>query len=197
MEINLRGKKPDIRYLDDMRETLYDKEWAKSAPNLELYYMYRGLKEKDGLRYDITVTPPQMLGEEFVKTKGHEHLNLGEVYIVLEGEAIFLIQKREGEEIKNVHVIKAKEGEVAIIPSGSGHVTINSSKETLKTANWLSEDCRNDYKLFEKKQGACYYFTKSGWIKNKNYGSVPELRFEKPLKRVPEDLEFLKGKLPE
>ena len=97
MEINLRGKKPDIRYLDDMREVLYDKKWAKKAPNLELYYMYRGLKKKNGLRYDITLISPQMLGKEFVKTKGHEHLNLGEVYIVLEGEAIFLIQKREGE----------------------------------------------------------------------------------------------------
>lgn len=193
MEIDITGKKPDIRYLDDMREVLYDRKWAKSAPNLELYYMYRGLKKKDGLRYDITLIPPQMLGEEFAKTKGHEHLNLGEVYIVLEGEAIFLIQKREGEEIKDVCVIKAKEGEAAIIPSGSGHVTINSSKETLKTANWLSEDCRNDYKLFEKKQGACYYFTKTGWIKNKNYTKVPKLRFEKPLKKMPRNLDFLKG----
>ncbi len=195
MEINLRGKKPDIRYLDDMREVLCDRKWAKKAPNLEVYYMYRGLKKKNGLRYDITLIPPQMLGKEFVKTKGHEHLGkFGELYIVLEGAAIFLMQKREGDKIKDVYVIKAKKGEVAIIPPHSGHVTINPSKKPLKMANWVAENCQSSYKAFEKKRGACYYFTESGWIKNGNYKKIPKLRFEKPLKKIPKNLDFLKGK---
>jgi len=100
MRINLKNKKPDIRYLNDMKNVLYDQQWAKTASNFELYYMYRGLKEKDGLRYDITVIPARMLGKEFTKTKGHEHVgNYGEVYIVLEGKAIYLMQKRRGKEI--------------------------------------------------------------------------------------------------
>jgi len=74
-------KKPNIRYLYDIKEVLYDKDWLKKAPNLELYYMYRGIKEKSGLRYDITIIPGQMLGKEFTKTKGHQHIGkFGEVY---------------------------------------------------------------------------------------------------------------------
>ena len=41
-------KKPEIRYLNDIKDVLYDKEWTKKAPNLELYYMYRGVEKKGG-----------------------------------------------------------------------------------------------------------------------------------------------------
>lgn len=191
---NLKLKiKPNIRYLDDMRMVLYDKEWAKNASNLELYYMYRGIKKKGGLRYDITILPAKMLGQEFVKTKGHEHSgSYGEVYIVLEGKAIYLLQRSQGKKIKDVYALRAKKGEVAVIPPYYGHVSINPSKKDLKEANWCAENCKNNYYLFEKMRGACYYYTKSGWIKNKNYKSVPKLRFEKPLRSMPKNLNFLK-----
>jgi len=194
VEINLKSKKPDIRFLKEMKEVLYDQKWAKKTVNFELYYMYRGLKRKNGLRYDITVIPPKMLGQEFVKTKGHEHSNnYGEVYLVLEGEAIFLIQKHGHNKIEDVYAIKAKRGGAVIIPPHYGHITINPSDKELKEANWLDERCQNIYDLFVKKQGGCYYYTKKGWIKNKNYKKVPKLRFKKPLKSMPKDLNFLKG----
>jgi oxalate decarboxylase/phosphoglucose isomerase-like protein (cupin superfamily) len=41
-------------------------------------------------------------------------------------------------------------------------------------------------------QGACYYYTKNGWIKNENYKNVPPLRFEESLKSEPTNLDFLK-----
>ncbi|OIO43839.1 MAG: hypothetical protein AUJ24_02100 [Parcubacteria group bacterium CG1_02_36_42] len=186
-------KKTDVRYLDDMRMVLYDKKWAKKAPDLELYYMYRGIKKKNGLRYDITIIPARMLGKEFVKTKGHEHSkNYGEVYTVLEGQAIYLMQKCKGKEIEDVYAVKAKKGEAVIVLPHYGHVTINPSRKDLKEANWCSENCQNTYELFKKMQGACYFYTKSGWIKNKNYRKIPELRFEKPLKKMPTNLDFLK-----
>jgi len=193
-------KKPDIRYLNDMKDVIYDKEWFKTAPNLELYYMYRGIKNEKGLRYDITVISARMLGEEFVKTKGHEHSNkYAELYIVLEGEAIYLIQKCKEEMVEDVYAIKAKKGEIAIIPPYYGHITINPSKKNLKEANWVSENCQNKYELFEKMEGACYFYIlrpgsgQVGWIKNKNYKKIPKLRFEKPLKKIPKNLNFLKG----
>ncbi len=193
MEINLKNKKPDIRYLNNMKKVLYDQKWLKTAPNFEFYYMYRNIKKKNDLRYDITIIPTRMLGQEFTKTKGHEHLGkFGEVYIVLEGQAIFLMQKCDGNQIKDVYAVKAKKGEVAIIPPYYGHVTINPSKKDLKMANWVSENCKSNYRLFEKMQGACYYCTKKGWIKNKNYKKIPKLRFEKPKKSIPKNLDFLK-----
>jgi len=36
---------PQIRYLDEMRKVLFDREWAKRASNIPLYYMYRGIKD--------------------------------------------------------------------------------------------------------------------------------------------------------
>ncbi len=198
MAINLKNKKPDIRCLNDMKEVLYDQKWTKTAPNLELYYMYRGLKEKDGLRYDITVIPARMLGPEFTKTKGHEHVgNYGEVYIVLEGEAIYLMQKKQGKEVVDVFAIKAKKGDVAIIPAGYGHITINPSKKDLKMANWMADGVKSDYTPILKMEGACYYYTKKGWIRNKNYKKVPKLRFEKPKKSLPKNLDFLKAGMAE
>jgi len=187
--------KPDIRFLHDMKEVLYDKEWAKKTPNFEVYYMYRSVKEKDGLRYDITVTSPRMLGKEFSKTLGHEHsFDYGELYIVLEGKAIFLFQKYKNNKIEDVCTVKANKGNAVIIPPHYGHIMINPSKnKRLKTANWSNKNCRNIYNSIIKKQrGACYYYTKSGWIKNKKYSKIPKLKFKKPLKKLPKNLDFLK-----
>lgn len=199
MEVNLKNLKPDIRRLSDMKEVLYDKEWTESASDFDVYYMYRAIKEENDLRYNITVIPAKLLGKEFAKTKGHMHIgNYGEVYTVLGGEAIFLMQRTKEELVEDVYVVKAKEGESAIIPSHYGHVTINPSNIDLKTSDWSSVNCKSDYSLFEKLKGACYFYIlrpdsgQAGWIKNKNYKNIPKLRFEKPLKAVPKDLSFLK-----
>lgn len=185
----------DIRTLDDMQNVLADKDFAKSSPNFDLYYMHRGVEEKNGLRYDITIIPAKTLGNEFVKTKGHYHVGAyPELYIVLEGEAIYLLQRKNSTgEIEDVFAVRVKKGECAVMPPFYGHVTINPSEtEELKMANWISPNCKSEYKQYEEKQGACYYYLNSGWQKNENYGSVPELRFEEPLKNIPENLNFLK-----
>ena len=179
-----------------MREVLADQNFAKNSEDMDLYFMYRGVEKKGELRYDITVIPAKMLGDEFVKTKGHYHLeNWQEVYTVLEGTAIYLMQKKnpnDETEIEDVYFVKTKKGETIIIPPKYGHITINPSKtEELKMANWVSENCKVDYSPFEKLQGACYYFTETGWVKNKNYKNIPEIREEQPLKSMPEDLSFL------
>ena len=217
MEKIISKVKPDIRYLNDMGKVLYDKKWLKSQKeNFELYYMYRGIKEKDGLRYDITIIPGKILGKEFVKTKGHKHIgNFRELYIILEGRAIYLMQKYENGKIEDVYKVLAKKGDIILIPSNYGHVTINPSRKTLKMANWISKKCKSCYDLFEKKQGACYLaiarksapyrlaLSKKGgtgaepkieWIKNKNYKNIPKLRIEKSLRKLPRNLDFLKAK---
>jgi len=195
VEVDLKNLTPDVRKLNDVKDVLCDQEWIKTASDFNLYFMYRGIEEKDSLRYDITVIPPAMLGKEFVKTKGHYHLdNWQEVYTVLEGTAIYLMQKRKSnDQIEDVYFVKAEKGESIIIPKGYGHVTINPTEtEELKMANWISKDCKVDYLPYEELKGACYYYTSEGWVKNENYKSVPELRTEEPLKSIPQDLSFLK-----
>lgn len=178
--INLDNIKPDIRYLKDMKEVVYDKEWLKTAPqDLELYYMYRNLKKKDKLRYDITVIPSQTLGQEFVKTKGHKHPDK-ETYNVLKGKVVFLMQKSKNDIIEDVYAIEAKKDDTVSIPLNYEHIAINPSDQELKLGNWVPGDCKNVYDSLEKMKGACYFYTKQGWIKNENYKQIPDLRFEQP-----------------
>lgn len=192
-------KEPQIRLLKEIKGVIYDKKWAKTAPNLELYYMYRGVKKKGDLRYDITIIPGRMLGKEFVRTKGNRNSKgYQELYTVLTGEAIFLMQKVQGKIVEDVSAIKAKEGGWVIVPPNYSVITINPSKKVLKTGNWVSKKTKNIYDDIEKMEGACYFYTKSGWVKNKNYDlrskkKVPKLRFEKPLKSRPKSLDFLKS----
>ncbi len=178
--------KPEIRYLKDMGDVLMDNSQKDNPP---LYYMYRGIKEENNLRYDITVIPPRFIGDEFVKTKGHCHCgNYEELYIVLKGEGIFLMQKDS-----DSYFVKVKQGQSIVVKKGYSHITINPSKNTvLEMANWVSKDCKSDYKQLQEKKGAYYYYTKKGWIKNQNYKQVPELREEEPLNEIPKDLTFLK-----
>jgi glucose-6-phosphate isomerase len=184
---------PDVRMLYDMDEVLFDREWLRSADNMELYYMYRDLyrdasdheviREHD-LSYDITVIPPRMLGREYVKTAGHYHphvpgtgLSYTEVYQVLEGKATYLLQKQEGDRITDVMVYNAEKGDCVLIPPDYGHITINSSGETLKMANWVHRDFSSIYDTIKKLSGGAYYLLADGFVRNASYQDVPPIRF--------------------
>lgn len=187
-------KKPETRFLNEMQPVLYDQQWFGSVKRPEcfgVYDVYRRLKKKKDLRYDITVIPAKMLGQEFPKTKGHIHSNVQELIWVLEGKAFYFAQKSKNDSIEDCYVIEAKKGDILTVPAGYEHLTINPSKKKLIMANWISEKAKYDYSLFDRFQGACYYYTKKGWIKNKNYKKVPKLKFKKPFKLMPEDLNFL------
>ena len=86
-------------------------EWQCCEPRAmdlkELYFMYREVARREereeirrrGLRYDITVIKPGLLGSEYIKTAGHYHpfkpgtgLTYPEVYEVLYGRGHYLLQ---------------------------------------------------------------------------------------------------------
>ncbi len=188
------NKKPSIRQLKEMHKVVYDKKFARKNGGLELYEVYRNLKKDGNLRYDVTVIKSLMLGEEFVRTKGNcNSKGFQELYTVLEGEAIFFLQKFQEKKVERAVAVKAKPGQWVIIPPYHWVITINPSpKDTLETGNWVSEDTENIYETLEKTGGQCYYYTRQGWIKNNNYDVVPELRFENPLNTRPESLDFLR-----
>ena len=177
---------PDVRYLYDMGTVLYDKKWIKKEKNIPLYFMYRGIKKRGKLRYDITVIPPKLLGKEFVKTKGHRHLKAREKYTVLKGKAIFLLQKynEKKDKLEEVVAVGAKKGESITIPPLYDHVTINPCKRsTLILSNWIPENAKSDYSILQKKKGTAYFYTVHGWIKNKNYKDIPRLEIKKAVSK--------------
>ena len=193
---------PVVRTLDEMKEVVSDKRFLASANmSIELYYMFREVSkdEKDekkikekGLRYDITIIPPNKLGLEFVKTAGHYHpflpdsdITYPELYEVLEGEAHYLLQriagKRSFEKITDVVVVNAKEGDKVIIPPNYGHVTINPTETTLKMANWVARAFSSIYEPVKRRSGAAYFeLTNGEFILNEKYEEVPDIRFQKP-----------------
>ena len=191
MELEFGGKKrePDIRWLYDLRDVICDQNWLAKAKNTELYYMYRDLflsradgekLREQGVRYDITIIPPGMLGCEYVKTIGHYHplvpgegVTFPEIYEILEGEALYLLQKLD---LSDVVAVNASAGDKVLVPPGYGHVTINRSNKILKMANFVARDFSSLYGPIKERAGGAYYFTSSGWIKNTRCPESAELR---------------------
>ncbi len=196
LEFGSKWIKPNIRTLFDMREVIYDREWLQGADNIELYYMYRELSlsksdalkiKEHGLRYDITVIPPCMLGCEFVKTAGHYHpgvpgvdITFPEIYEVLSGEAHYIMQKPYNGKIEDVVLVRAEPGDKVIIPPGYGHFTINASNKVLKMANWVARDFESIYSPIKEKEGGAYFLLQNGIVKNPRYNDVPEIRELEP-----------------
>lgn len=174
------------------------KEPASEAnPERVVYEVYREAEpEKDqdiikdkNIRYDITKIHPGRLGRELPKTFGHYHRpkEAEEIFKVISGRAMFLIQKYEArpEIIKEVYLIEAGENEKIIVPPGFGIVSVNPEKTELVLANWIGREVKNDYQFYEKLRGACYYLTENekGEIifeKNPHYKKVPALVKLKP-----------------
>ena len=115
-----------VRRLRELESVLYDSSCLGHLDSeLPVYETYRDccddeardLLRKYGLQYDVTVIPPLLLGEEYVKTLGHCHLRVGEVgshsevFEVLKGEAVFFLQKQRGADVDDVSLLFAREGE--------------------------------------------------------------------------------------
>ena len=193
---------PVVRKLGEIKEVVFDNKFLANANmDMVLYYMFRDVSKNEedantikeqGLRYDITIIPPNKLGSEFVKTAGHYHpcppgsdITYPEIYEVLEGEAHYLLQRMEEEsgteKITDVVVVKAKEGDKVIIPPSYGHVTINPSETILKMANWVASAFASIYEPIKRRDGAAYFeLTNGEFVKNEIYEDAPDIRFLKP-----------------
>ncbi|HWQ65317.1 MAG TPA: glucose-6-phosphate isomerase family protein [Methanospirillum sp.] len=178
---------PDIRSGAEIRSVLADPDCSCDGP---LYEMYRGIacSEEDRqwlaehqVRYDVTRIFPKTICRELIKTKGHYHpispdgLAYPEIYEVLEGEAYYLLQKRD---LTDIILVRAEKGDLILIPPGYGHVTINPGKETLTMANLVSSAFASEYLPYEQMRGAAYYLFADGTMKkNPAYPpDIPEIR---------------------
>ncbi|NLV28193.1 MAG: glucose-6-phosphate isomerase [Methanomicrobiales archaeon] len=178
---------PDIR---DCKELLSVMAEENCQCEGMAYEMFRGLSlntnDKDWLsnnqiRYDITRIPGKIICGEWIKTKGHYHPSAPdgfaytEIYEVLEGEALYLLQKQD---LSDIILVRARTGDLVLIPPGYGHVTINPSNQTLLMANLVSSAFSSDYVPFEKMRGAAYYYYADGGVKkNKKYPeNLPPVR---------------------
>jgi len=189
---------PVSRSLDEARYALLDSE--AFGPSL-LYLMYRdvarpsdrGLISSLGLRFDITVIMPGLIGAEYNKTVGHYHpvkagtaYTYPEVYEVLHGDATYLLQ-RPGQSlgvVEDVVAVAARAGHKVVIPPGFGHITINSGSEPLVMANWVAAEFASIYGGMKEQRGGAYYLVlrdgEPAWAPNERYLELPQLRVMSP-----------------
>jgi glucose-6-phosphate isomerase len=176
----------EVMFSSDMAETLHSSRSVEdmvpvlqsacvpdNAPEL-LYHMYRdvhypgcSLKETHGLRYDLSVFRPGFLGLEYMKSLGHYHplvpgmgASYPEVYEVLHGEAVFLMQKVSATHpdiVEDFMICTVRAGEKIVMPPDYGHVTVNCGAEPLITVNWVSDRFRSLYAPVARKRGFAWY----------------------------------------
>lgn len=187
-----------IRTPNEARAYFMDPK-AKVSENL--YYNYRdtalkkdqGKIKDSGFRYDVTVILPGRIGEEYIKSLGHIHplksgtkVRFPEIYEIVYGEALFILQKMSNdfEKVEEVYLVHAKQGEKAVMLPEFGHVTVNLGKKPLVMTNWVAASFKSEYEPYEKHHGAAYYLLdKAGQmeiVKNSNYQKVAFYREVKP-----------------
>ncbi len=176
---------------EKMKEVLMDPN--ASGPEIH-YYMIRGGDQKT----NITVWETGTVGGEYIKTYGHYHVgDLDETYWIISGEGIVLLQTRKNgfdDEIEEFIAIKVKEGDSIFIPSGTGHLVVNTGKTWLVTrddspVNFEEKDPISlpghaDYEPIKKLQGFAYYCVEDKGepklVKNENYKVIPEPKWFTP-----------------
>lgn len=155
------------------------------------YYMIRGGKDKK----NITVWEPGTVDGEYIKSYGHYHVgDLNETYTILAGGGFVILQKRGNtdDEIMEFRAVKVKPGDKVFIPSGYGHLAINTTNTWLVTSDdspvdfgekkAVSMPGHADYSPFKKLHGAAYYVINQNgtpeFVKNPNYKKIPPIDFK-------------------
>lgn len=164
----------EVRMLSQMNDVFRKKiEYKKDFP---VYFMFRNIINKNEIRFDITIIPPRIYGKEYAKTYGHYHeiaeenLTYPEIYQIYDGEAIFVLQKKERDGMVDVILINGKKGDVLFIPPNYGHVSINSNIEkNLILGNIIYSKSLSFYEEFKENRGAAYYITEDGIEQNTSY----------------------------
>ena len=190
----LNGEKivPAIRRLKDIRNLVFDAMWLRNSDvETPIYYMFRGvcntseadIISKNHLRYDITVIPKFMLGQEYVKTYGHYHpevlgtnVSYTEIYEILHGSAIVLMQKVKDSTVIDSYFVELSKGDIVIIPPNYGHITINNGDCDLVMSNWVCSEFKSEYVEIERMRGGAYFFVEGRTVKNRAYDNKNELR---------------------
>lgn len=179
---------------EEMKEVLMNPDALGPAIH---YYMIRGGKDKR----NITILESGTVGGEYIKTYGHYHIgNLDETYWIAEGEGIVILQKRKlddsgkpiDDEVDSFRAIAVKKGDSVFIPSGTGHLLVNTGKTWLVTiddspvnfdeVDPVSLPGHADYEPVRKMRGFAYYVVEeNGKLKlkkNLKYKKIPEVQIQ-------------------
>lgn len=171
-------------------------DWAYDTYRSIAYPADRSLFERYSMSYDITIIAPGTVNGECKKTSGHyhgwnsAHMNtFGEVYEVIEGTALFCLQKSPDFEdnpseahVEDVILVTVPAGKTLLVPPNYGHCSINQGEGPLVFSNVAYAPCPVLYDAVKARHGMAYYIFKNpdGTLdvrKNGHYASVPEPKY--------------------
>jgi glucose-6-phosphate isomerase len=172
--VNREQHPKEVRTLSQMRNVFMNTIGETSNP--DMYFMYRNVYKVGDIRYDITTIPASEVGGEYAKTHGHYHpgsedgLAYPEVYQVLHGTAVFILQKKNRNGSVDTIIVHGVKGDIVLMPPGYGHVTINNGNDILVLGNAVYDRFSSLYTEYEENKGAAYYYLNGGEItQNTNY----------------------------
>lgn len=178
-----------VRTYEQMKDVLMNPEAL--GPEI-FYYMIRGGKDKR----NITVWETGSVGGEYIKTYGHYHVGkIDETYWIAQGEGIVLLQERKidkngnpiDDKIESFKAIFVRKNDSVFIPSGIGHLAVNTGKTWFVTiddspVNFEEKDPVSlpghaDYESVRKMHGFAYYVVEQNkrpiLVKNNRYKKIP------------------------
>ncbi len=176
------------RKVGEMKDVLFRPDFINEKNKNDIIYrMFRNagvsknqtIFDAHNIRYDVTSIEDYDLGGEFTKTLGHYHpivengLAYPEIYEVLFGEAVYLLQKKNENGSYEVILVHAKKGDKVIMPPNYGHISINIGGSVLVEANLVNSTFTSDYQSIKNMHGgAVYVLRKDNMVVNKEYKDV-------------------------
>jgi glucose-6-phosphate isomerase len=178
---------------NDLEENVYDVYRDICSVNNDM------LLKQNKFQYDITVIHDGLVGSERKKTSGHFHgwnasgkHSYPEVYEVLSGTAIFVLQKSMNfdaadpskVQVDDILLVKVKSGQSIIVPPDYGHCSVNAGEGDLIFSNLAYKPCPVIYDAIRYHHGMSVYVEEQdgrlAYQKNMKYSNLPKIRFAKP-----------------
>lgn len=165
------GPEVEKRSLDAIRPSLLD----PYCEGPEIVYaiamdigkeIHKPLLEKFHLLYGAVIYAAGRLGSEPVRSQGHKHKqsdyaggwSTPEVYEIWSGTAIIYMQESASDEPGRCFAVKAKQGEVVIVPPGWAHATISADPLTpLTFGAWCDREYGFDYDEVRAHKGLAWF----------------------------------------
>jgi len=192
------------KYSNQMNQLLYEAEYEQSKIHYYDFYLdmgldkYKEIFENNDVRYDVIYMEGSTPSQEYIKTSGHFHkkikgqdISYPEIYQVIQGKAVFILQKVDDWEkeegpiiVEDCILVEVNAGETVIIPPNYGHCAVNVTEEPMIFIDLISVHSNNDYASIKQSRGMCCYILKDDdsykVVKNKNYNFHTKARSVTP-----------------
>lgn len=194
-------EKSSVKTAGQMSHLLYNSTDVDPDSVSYVFYMNimreadRPLFAKYGYINGITVLMPNQQDGECHKNSGHYHcvtkghtLPFPEVYEILCGEAMFLLQESHDFHATDMHVdtskaVLLKPGEKIVVPPFYAHCAVNIGEGPMAFGN-LAAPCELDYEPIRRHHGFFTYVMKQRGhlvlLANPHYPALPLMKFMKP-----------------